>query len=90
MVRTKRYGVPLSANDLRAVAKLIDRSEKLLWDKDGLFKLDDVPGGALTGEFRVPVLLPDSINDGTELSYIGHLIADDGWMGFLPLGEVES
>lgn len=82
----ERYTYPLSSDDLREVAKLVERANKLLYNKEGAFILDEV-SGAITGAWKVPVLRPDTYDPFDPDSIIGHLVTDDCWIGFIPLGE---
>lgn len=65
---------PLSPDDLRSIADTIDGLTKLMFDKNGGWRL---PEGVAT--VPLPILHPDA-HDDTEV--IGHAIIDDGWVGF--------
>lgn len=63
---------PLSADDLRRIAKSLSDFERLLYDAGGY---------KARAEFitRIEVTRPD------DSEVIGHFTLEDGWLGFMPL-----
>ena len=89
MLSKKRWDLPLTPSDLREVAKLIEKTERLLYTKNGEYKADFF-STATTGIWTIPVVRPDAYYGGDDVEIIGHLVPEDGWLGFVPLGEIET
>jgi len=68
---------PLTADDLRRIAKSLAEWERLLTKRDGTAEY--TPRAELVS--RIEVTRPDD----SEL--IGHFVLVDGWVGFMPVGD---
>ena len=66
------FSTPLTVSDLEEIAKTLRRWERRLIDKEGAWTQ------LAENISRIEVLRPD------DSAVIGHIVLDDGWVGFRP------